>query len=302
MTTSFASLAAELILERGPQPLDQLHAIALERGVTRARSSSSLRQSMSGRGFLLRPDGRYDSASRVLQGCCFTTRPRRPTRDGVLWLNRDLDPLLALAMTRLPLKSGGTVGPGAGSAPTWVGPSGWLPEVPPGELLVFSWDGAVLEVGPGDTVPDLDSAVVADVRALLADHASRRHRDRWPQHPTPPLTAVVLSALLEDPLLFRRPLPPLSALLPLPEDLRPLMDDLPRRESEGYAVLQLALPCRVHRELSRRADLLGDHLPDYAAMLLGAAADRVLPAERPRYVTYEDLEYDNVVEPARWRR
>jgi hypothetical protein len=116
---------------------------------------------------------------------------------------------------------------------------------------------------------------------------------------------VVLSALLEDPQLFRSPLPPLSELLPLPEDLRPLWDDEPRRETEGYETLQLAVPRRVHRELTRRADLLGDRLPDYAAMLLGAAADRLAPSDRTRYdgyPSYDDVEDYNVVTPARWRR
>lgn len=302
MTATFATLAAELILGHGPLPLDQLHAFALEREVTRARTSSSLRNSLAGPRFILRPDGRYDTAARLLKGSSFTTRPRRPPRDGVLWLSRDVDPLLALNLARLPLSRGGEVSAGAGPASTWFGPTGWLPDVPPGELIVLSWDGAALDVGPAATVPALDSDVVADIRRVLAGHAAARHRDSWlPSAPS--LTSVVLSALLEDPLLFTRPLPPLSELLPLPEDLRPL-DDFPRREMD-YELLQLALPRRVHRELSRRSQLLGDRLPDYAAMLLGAAADRVLPAERPRYdgySPYDDLELDNVVAPATWRR
>jgi hypothetical protein len=169
----------------------------------------------------------------------------------------------------------------------------------------LSWDGTAVEVSRASSVPAADSESVADVRKLLAAHASARHRDRWPYAAVPPLTAVVLSALLEDPMLFTMPLPPLSELLPLPEDLRPLVDDVPRTEAEGYELLQLPVPRRVHRELQRRADLLGDHLPDYAAMLLGAAADRLLPAERARYdryAPYDDGYDDNVVAPARWAR
>lgn len=305
MPSAFAALAAELILEHGPLPLEQLHAIALEREVTRARSSGSLRQSLSAPAFILRPDGRYDTAARLLKEACFTTRLRRAPRDGVLWLSRDMDPLLALDTANLPLRSGGTISPGAGDMATWVGPAGWLPDVPAGELLALSWDGTALEVSPATSVPSADSDLVADVRKLLAAHASARHRDRWPYDAAPSLTAVVLSALLEEPTLFSAPLPPLSELLPLPEDLRPLTDHLPRTELDGYDVLQLPLPRRVHRELQRRADLLGDHLPDYAAMLLGAAADRLLPSERPRYERYspyDDAYDDNVVAPARWAR
>jgi hypothetical protein len=302
MTRAFASLATQLILEHGPLPLDQLHSFALEREVTRARSSGSLRSSLTGPGFVLRPDGRYDTAARLLRGSCFTTRPRRSSQDGVLWLSRDVDPLLALNLTSLPLKGGGEARGGAGNTPTWVGPRGWLPDVAPGELIALTWDGEALDVRPLATVPAADSDTVAATRTLLAAHASARHRGSWPYSSAPPLTTVVLSALLEDPQLFREPLPPLSELLPLPEDLRPLADDIPFREMDGYEVLQLALPWRVHRELSRRADLLGDRLPDYAAMLLGAASDRVLPAERPRYSPYDDFDEDNVVAPARWRR
>lgn len=305
MPSAIAALAAELILDQGPLALDQVHAVALEREVTRSRTSSSLRQSLSGPAFVLRPDGRYDTAARMLQGSCFTTRPRRSPRDGVLWLSRDVEPLFALGLARLPLKGGGDVSPGAGGAPTWVGPAGWLPDVPHGELLALSWDGTALDVSPATSVPAGDADIVADVRKMLAAHASARHRDRWPYAAAPPLTAVVLSALLEEPTLFSTPVPPLSELLPLPEDLRPLVDDVPRTELEGYEVLQLPVPRRVHRELQRRADLLGDHLPDYAAMLLGAAADRLLPSERPRYdrySAYDDVYDDNVVAPARWAR
>ena len=47
----------------------------------------------------------------------------------------------------------------------------------------------------------------------------------------------------------------------------------------------MPLPLRVHEELARRADLLGERLPDYLTLLLGAAADRVqLPP--PRYDRY----------------
>ena len=305
MSAAFASLAAELILESGPLPLDQLHAVALEREVTRSRSVGSLRNSLSAPTFIVRPDGRYDTAARLLQGSTFTTRPRRSPRDGVLWRTRDVEPLLALKLEILPLKGGGEVRDGAGMSPTWVGPAGWLPDVAPGELIALTWDGAALDVHPATTVPANDSDAVADVRRLLAAHAGTRHREPWSPTIAPALNTVVLSALLEDPLLFRSPLPPLSELLPLPEDLRALWDELPRHELDGYEQLHLALPRRVHRELSRRADLIGDRLPDYAAMLLGAAADRLLPADRRRYdgdPSYDDVEDYNVVSPARWRR
>jgi hypothetical protein len=223
----------------------------------------------------------------------------------VLWLNRDVDPLLALGPT-MALGTGGEIKAGAGPTPTWLGPEGWLPDVPPGGLLGLRWDGQQLTVATVDDAAAADSPRTQDVRRLLAAHASARQRGSWPYAAAAPLTAVVLSALVEDPELFRSPLPPLSELLPLPEDQRPQDGWPPHGDIGADEVLHVPVPMRVHRELARRADLLGDRLPQYAAMLLGAAADRVLPAERRSYETYDDYgglpAYDNVVTPSRWAR
>ncbi|MCU1674923.1 MAG: hypothetical protein JWN77_3036 [Frankiales bacterium] len=305
MTSPLTAAASAFILERGPLTIDELHRLALERELTRARTSTSLRTSLAHQsGFVQRPDGRYDTAARLLRGSCFTTRPRRPPSDGVLWLNRDIDPLLALGCGPLPLKPGGEVQRGAGSRLTWVGPEGWLPDVPAGELLALRWDGSTLDVWVAQDVPAADSAAAADARSLLAAHASARHRDRWTFDDAPPLTETVLSALVEDPRLFAQPLPPLSELLPLPEHLRPTDAGPPDSEIGRHEMLHLPLPGRVHRELSRRADLLGEHVTEYAAMLLGAAADRVLPPERRPHWDVDEYEpsYGNVVGSTRWGR
>jgi len=309
MSAAFSSAAAEFVLAHGPLTLEQLHTLAVEKEVTRARTSTSLRNVLSNSPtFVLRPDGRYDTGARLLSGSVFTTRPRRPPSDDVLWLSRDVDPLLALGPTSLPLVTGGDARAGAGATPTWIGPAGWLPDVDAGALLGLRWDGKALAVSAVDGVAPADSPLVQDVRRLLAAHASARHGDSWP-YSAPPLTAVVLSALVEAPDLFHHPLPPLSELLPLPEDLRPQDEPPPHREFGTDEVLQVPLPWRVHRELARRADLLGDRLPDYAAMLLGAAADRVLPVNRRNYEGYDGYDrygelpgYGNVVAPTRWAR
>lgn len=307
MSAAFATAAAEFVLAHGPLTLEQLHTLAVEREVTRARTPASLRSALSDSSrFVLRPEGRYDTAARLLAGCVFTTRPRRSPRDGVLWLNRDVDPLLALGAASLPLQMGGDVRAGAGRTPTWVGPAGWLPDVDPGGLLALHWDGKALAVAAAKDVPATDSPRAHDVRRFLAAHATARHNGSWPYSSAPPLTAVVLSALVEDPMLFRTPVPPLSELLPLPEDLRPHEQGPPHTEFGSDQVLQVPLPLRVHGELSRRADLLGDRLPEYAAMLLGAAADRVQPRDRSGYESYERYDglpaYDNVIQPSRWAR
>jgi hypothetical protein len=300
MTRAFAAAAADLILDHGPLTLDQLHALAVERGLTRSKTSSSLRYSLDSGRYVLRPDGRYDAAARLLGGQVFTTRLRRSPGDGVLWTYRDLDPLVALPA--LPLAGGGELRRGAGDVESWTGPGGWLPDVTAGKLLGLRWDGHALHVSPvADVRGDSDS--VRDVREVLGRHARASGRRGWSYDRKPSLTQTVLGALVEDPELFRQPLPPLRELLPLPEDLRP--QDARERDSLRPAeIVEVPLPLRVYDELCRRADLLGEGLPEYLSLLLGAAADRVaLPAPRyDRYVPYVTPQDDDAVPLDRgWR-
>ena len=282
MTQAFAAAAADLLLEHGPLTLDQLHALALENGMTRSKTSSSLRNSLSGPRYVQRPDGRFDTAARLLRGTVFTTRLRRPPEDGVLWTYRDLDPLLALPA--LPLAGGGEIRRGAGAVESWTGPAGWLPDVAPGELLSLRWDGRAVQLEPVRELPG-DAQRARDVREVLGRHARAVRSDPWTYEPRPSLTRTVLSALVEDPHLFASPMPPLRELLPLPEDLRP-QDSRERDSLRAASIVEVPLPLRVHDELCRRADLLGEGLPEYLSLLLGAAADRVaLPP--PRYDRYE---------------
>ena len=305
MTRALAAAAPDLLLEHGPLTLAQLHEIALERELTRSRNADTLRHSVtSAEGVVLRPDGRFDTAARLLRDQVFTTRPRPGERDGVLWTYRDLDALAALR--RLPLASGGNLRRGDGDVESWTGPDGWLPDTGPGQLLGLRWDGAELHVFAVDDVPAGDADALRDVREVLARHARAINRPAWPE-PRASLTRTVISALVEDPQLFSRPLPPLRELLPLPEDLRP-QDGAPVRDSDRLArIVEVPIALRVHEELGRRADLLGEQLPDYLSLLLSAAADRVqLPPPRyDRYETYSSpytVEDDDVIRLDRWSR
>lgn len=301
MTRAFASAATDFLLEHGPLTLAELHALAVENGVTRAKTPSSLSASLSASPYVVRPDGRYDVAARLLRGQVFTTR-RPSMSDGVLWTYRDLDPLTALP--GLPLAAGGAMRPGASAVESWTGPPGWLPDVPPGELLGLRWDGSALHVEAVRAVVDGASERVREVREVLGRHARARRRDSWSYQPRPSLTQTVLSALVEEPALFLQPLPPLRELLPLPEDLRP-QDAGDRDPLRTASIVEVPLSLSVHEELARRADLLGEQLPAYLCLLLTAAADRLqLPAPRyDRYVPYE-RQYDDgdVVQLDRWGR
>lgn len=283
MTRAFAAAAADLLIDHGPLTLDGLHELALAQGVTKAKTSASLKNSLQDEEFVVRPDGRYDTAARLLRGQVFTTRAR-PDPDGALWTYRDLDALAAIG--RLPLQVGGELRRGAGQVESWVGPIGWLPTATAGQLLGLRWDGRRLVAESVDDVPPFDCEAVRHTREVLARHARAQHRHGWSSVPRTSLTRTVLSALVEQPSLFATALPPLRELLPLPEDLRP-SDQAPGRSPDLRAVIvEVPLPLRVHEELGRRADLLGELLPDYLALLLGAAADRVQLAP-PTYERYE---------------
>jgi len=286
MTRTLTAAVPDLLLEHGPLTLEQLHALAVERELTRSKNPSALRRYLEDADCVVRPDGRYDTAAALLRGQMFTTRPRPGERDGVLWTYRDLDPLAALS--RLPLRDGGQVRRGEGPVQSWTGPDGWLPRLAPGGLVGLRWDGGALDVFAIQDVPAGDTDVVRDVREVLARHARSEHRYGWSSVPRTSLTRTVLSALVEDPQLFARPLPPLRELLPLPEDLRP-QDSLPGQDRDLRAhIVEVPLGLRVHDELARRADLLGERLPDYLSMVLAAAADRVQlqPRQYESYTPY----------------
>lgn len=288
MTRAFAAAAADMILEHGPLSLPDLHARARALGLTRSGYPESLRGSLRAGPYVLRPDGRYDAAARLLRGQVFTTRPRPASRGDVLWTRRDLDPLRALA--RLPLVEGGDVRRGAGPTESWTGPVGWLPELAPGQLLGLRWDGAGLEVVALDDVPGLDTAVVRDTREVLSRHArGERTEPPWPDRleESSALCDAVIRALVEAPDLFTAPLPPLRDMLPLPAGPQ-LVEDEPRRSTASHQRVTVTLPHGTHAQLERAARLLGDPLPDYLAALLTVAAGRDLEREPTPLSHYDD--------------
>lgn len=296
MTRAFALAASDFLLEHGPLSLDQLHTLAVERGLTKAKTPSSLANSLDTTAYVRRPDGRYDTAARLLRGQVFTTRLRCDPVADVLWTYRDLDPLAALP--GLPLAGGGELRRGESTAESWIGPPGWLPTTGRGDLLALRWDGKALHVEVAHDVEDGSSVRAREVREVLGRHAraSRRRPYVFSYEPRTSLTHVVLSALVEDPDLFGRPGLPLRELLPLPEDLRPQDAGGERDPDRTASIVEVPLPLRVHEELARRADLLGERLQDYLTLLLGAAADRVqLPPPRyDRYVPYDAEDADVV--------
>ncbi len=255
----------------GPCTDRELHAALVLAGRTTTRTSAGvltvLRRSPLTR---LRPDGRWDLVTRRLAGAVLTVRPRALVRDDTLWIHGDLEPFTTLG-GRLPLTTGGEARGGGSEIRTLVGPPGWLPKAALGDLLALRWDGSAMSVTVLAQAPDPER--VRRVQELLRLHALAVPSPSY-GGPTR-MTSAVLSALDEDPDLLAEPILPLGELLPFGEDLSP--DTGVWENHHAGRRLTVHLPDRVYGELQRRSELLGDQLPDYVGMLLGAAADRLTP-------------------------
>jgi hypothetical protein len=289
------------LLLHGPCTVEEIHEALVAQAITTTKTATGVRNALTGCRFAFRlPDERWDLTTRAMSGVILTVRPRSRLRDNVLWVHRDLEPFDGLLTGReVPLLTGGSARLGGGSeVRTLVGPDGWLPEIPLGGLIGLRWSGHALDVfGIEQPVPT-DAAALAPVRDLLRRHAEALSQ---PHRTQPELAAVFISALREAPELFSQPLPPLSEILPLAERA---FDDTSLWEAhrDGRR-LTLHLPHRVYDELSRRADLLGERVPDHAAVLLGAAVDRVQALVRARQDPpyYGDRYRDeDVISALRW--
>jgi hypothetical protein len=273
----------QFLLTRGPSTAEAIHTTLLAEGVTTYKTPTGVRNALSASALAFqRPDGTWDLTTRALAGVVLTVRLRSRLRDNVLWVHDDLEPFDGLLEgRRIPLASGGTAELGGGQIRTLLGPEGWLPDVPAGHLMALRWTGGALEVFPVELAPE--AADVTDLRELLRRHANGLHT---PYGGTLRLTTVLLSVLREAPDAFAQPRLPLSEILPW--DSMEISDDSAWRADRDAQPLTLRLPRRVHDELARRAGLLGEHVADHAAVLLGAAVDRVRLTVSDRYDQWQD--------------
>jgi hypothetical protein len=271
---------SEHLLLHGPATAEQLHQALLASGVTTAKTAQGIRTSLDGSRFTFQlADGRWDLTTRILAGVVLTIRPRSRLRDNVLWVHGDLEPFDGLLTPKvIPLLSGGCARLGGGAIRTLIGPDGWLPDLPEGDLLGVRWNGNALDVFAVEQPVPTDAAALAPIRRLLRQHSEGLSR---PYSFRAPLSTVFLSALREAPQLFANPLPPLSELFPLVD--RELDDSAVWDSNRDGRPLTLRIPYRVYDELERRAQLLGEDLAEHAAVLLGGASDRVVVKVTSRY-------------------
>jgi hypothetical protein len=301
MPSSLIPAIHDHLLTHGPSTPEEIHQALLEQTVTSAKTASGVRNALASYQLAFRmPDERWDLTTRVLTGVVLTVRPRSRLRDGILWIHKDLEPFDGLLSEgTIPLLSGGSAHlGGGGEIRTLLGPDGWLPAIAPGDLIGLRWTGYALDVFTVDQTVPTDDTAVALAREVLRQHAAglpTTYRAK------PQFGGIFISALREVPDLFSQPLPPLSELVPF--DDREFADSSVWEAHSDGRRLTLHLPQRVYDELDRRATLLGEALPDHAAVLLGAAVDRARPLLGR---VHEDERYDepdwtrDVLQPLRW--
>lgn len=296
--------------EHGPATAEEIHAALYASGVTSNPSSSSVRSSLSSSKFCFQhPDKRWDLTSRALTGVVLTVRPRSRLRTNVLWAHADLEPFDQLLVDgSVPLLTGGCATPGSGKIRTLIGPEGWLPDVPPDGLIGLRWTGSLLDVFAVDNPVESSPKALASLRLLFSQHhlSLRTTSSYYPYDEKEVLfSSVLISALREVPELFASPQLPLSEIYAMKPAI---LKDPTVYEDERTTTLTLDVPRRVHEELVRRAQLLGERLEDHAAVLLGGASDRVVvdrdtQSDLYRYERQGDdsfpPENDRVVRPLR---
>jgi len=222
MSKRIVAFCSDLITAAGPQPTDELARRVTAAGLTRSTNPvttvrTALRQSPI---MVHLPDGRFDSARRMLDGAALTHRVRYGTKDRqVLFTGPELAVLdhLLVHEGSLALAAGGAVTSSLGEFGGWCGPPDWLPDVPTDSLLAFRLRNGRLSVEPVAHEPPRQSAELERLRVVLRRHLkSDDSLNNWRSHHT--LGHVMLRALAEVPDLLRDPLPPLDEVLQLGDE------------------------------------------------------------------------------------
>lgn len=274
----------KLVRENGPTQIEWLVRRA-RRTLKDARIDEDMVDHVVSTSTLLvwRPDDSVDHLLHVLDGSILTQRARAPLAGRTdLWCTVALQPLLAImTFTGVPLADGsGEIRAPRNGQNVMVGPTGWLPDVPRfGVVGIRIEDGKLsTEVVDESTFPDLPTQ--EQLRQLLARHY---RIERWysgqddVQTRPGEMIAALGAALLEDPDLLARPLPPLDELLYM--SLEQDCDVHYWRERAAWLEGSVSfyvnnMPEGLHGELYKRARKYGMSFDQYVVAVLGHLAWR----------------------------
>ena len=279
MSKRIVTYCSDEINSAGPLTPDELGPKVLAAGLTKSTNpATAIRTALRQSPVMLHlPDGRFDSARRMLDGAALTHRVRSPTRGRqVLFTGPELALLDQLLVHEgsIALTAGGAVTSSLGEFGGWCGPPDWLPDVPADSLLVFRLYNGRLSVDPLPSEPARDSPSVERLRTVLRRHLqSDDTLNQWHSHQT--LGVVMLRALAEIPDLLKVPLPPLDELLQLGDQR--WGRDWPVEShalQAGHQILLPDVPPPLASALHRHADRLGVTTGELTVLLLSAATYR----------------------------
>jgi hypothetical protein len=302
MSKRIVSFCSDLIAASGPLPADDLGPRVRAAGLTKSANPvttirAALRQSPV---MVHLPDGRFDSAKRMLDGAALTHRVRYATKGRqVLFTGPELAVLDQVLVHEgsLALSTGGAVTSSLGEFGGWCGPPDWLPDVQADSLLAFRIRNGRLAVEPVAHEPSTSSEEVERLRIVLRRHLQSDDRlESWMSHQT--LGRVMLRGLAEVPDLLTEPLPPLDEVLQLGNERwgRDWPVESIEGRSDGRKVMLDDVPAALVAALQRDAYRLGVTAGELTVLLLSAATYRTeLPCRH-------DAQESWLMEPAYDRR
>lgn len=280
MSKRIVTFCADQINSSGPLTPDDLAPRVLAAGLTRSGNPAgfvrtALRQSPV---MVQLPDGRFDSARRMLDGAALTHRVRYATKGRqVLFAGPELAMLDQLLVHEgsLALSAGGAVTSSFGEFGGWCGPPDWLPDVRADDLLAFRLRNGRVSVEPVLDEPPVSSPASDRLRLVLCRYL-RADDDLRHSHSRRTLGALMLRALAEIPDLLIEPLPPLDEVLHLGVDHCPRAWAVPPNDSPptGPPIVLEDLPTPLISALQRNARNLGIPLGELTVLLLSAATYR----------------------------
>ncbi|TDU83228.1 hypothetical protein EV138_5690 [Kribbella voronezhensis] len=293
MSKRIVIFCSDLINAAGPLTPDDLGQQVLAAGLTKSvHPANAIRTALRQSPVMVQlPDGRFDSARRMLDGVALTHRVRFATKGRqVLYAGPELAVLDQILVHEgsLALTSGGAITSSLGEFGGWCGPPDWLPDVPADSLLAFRFRNGRLAVEPVAQEPSFKSAEVERLRVVLRRFLmTSDDLDPWKSHHT--LGKVMLRALAEVPDLLREPLPPLDEILRLGNER--WARDWPVESVEGIPdgqrVLLDDVPSALVAALRRDADRLGVTTGELTVLLLSAATYRTaLPCRHDAQAAY----------------
>jgi len=280
MSKRIVTFCAEQINSSGPQTADELAPHVLAAGLTRSGNpAGSVRTALRQSPVMVQlPDGRFDSARRMLDGAALTHRVRYATKGRqILYAGPELAMLDQLLVHEgsLALTAGGAVTSSFGEFGGWCGPPDWLPDVRADALLAFRLRNGRLSVEPMLDEPAPSSPATERLRVVLRRYLrSGDGLSQWQSQHT--LGEIMLRALSEIPDLLIEPLPPLDEVLQLGSER--WGRDWPVESVDGLRTGQQVvlddLPVALVSALRRDAHNLGVSLGELTVLLLSAATYR----------------------------